>query len=137
MKLSTKTDHHTGNSMPYSLRLVCVVFKETLGTLSRDDDDVDENGTKKLHSCFLNKFAMIYTHLLCEMWPNYPGANVVGAALKFRKRNENLPSCVHVLHKTLNLVISRRCFAEDGKEMHQRVLCTCRASVLLIKTIVS
>ena len=69
------------------------------------------------------------------MWPNYPGANVVGAALKFRKRNENLSSCVHVLHKTLNLVISRRCFAEDGKEMYQSVQCTYRASVLLIKTI--
>ena len=64
---------------------------------------------------------MIYTHLVCEMWPNYPGANVVGAALKFRKRNEHLSSCVHVLHKTLNLVISRRYFAEDGKEMYQSV----------------
>ena len=48
---------------------------------------------------------MVYTHLVCEMWPNYPGANVVGAAFKFRKRNENLSSYVHVLHKTLNLVI--------------------------------
>ena len=90
-----------------------------LGTLNRDD--VDENGTLKFHLRFLNKFAMIYTHLVCEMWPNYPGANVVGVALKFRKRNENLLSCVHVLHKTLNLVISRCCFAEDGKEMHQSV----------------
>ena len=44
---------------------------------------------------------MICTHLVCEMWPNYPGANVVGAALKFRKRNGNLSLCVHVLHKTL------------------------------------
>ena len=96
----------------------------------------DENGTEKLHSRFLNKFAMIYTHLLCEMWPNYPGANVVGAALKFRKRNVYLPSCVRVLRKTLNLVISRRCFAEDSKEMHQSVSCTCGASVLLINTIV-
>ena len=72
---------------------------------------------------------MIYTHLVCEMWSNYPGANVIGAALKFRKRNENLSSCVHVLHKTLNLVISRPCFAEDGKEMHQSVECTRRTSV--------
>ena len=92
-----------------------------IGTLSRDDDDVDENGTYKLHSRFLNKFAMICTHLVCEMWPNYPGANVVGAALKFRKRKGNLSLRVHVLHKTLNLVISRRCFAEDGKEMYQSV----------------
>ena len=64
---------------------------------------------------------MICTHLVCEMLPNYPGANVVGAALKFRKRNGNLSLCIHVLHKTLNLIISRRCFAEDGKEMYQSV----------------
>ena len=62
---------------------------------------------------------MVYTHLVCEMWPNYQGANVVEVALKFGKRNGNLSSCVHVFHKTLNLVISRRCFAEDGKEMYQ------------------
>ena len=55
------------------------------------------------------------------MWSNYPGANVIGAALKFRQRNGNLSSFVHVLHKTLNLVISRRCFSEDGKEMYQSV----------------
>ena len=40
---------------------------------------------------------MINTHLVCEMWPNYPGANVVGAALKFRTRKGNLSSCVHVV----------------------------------------
>ena len=39
---------------------------------------------------------------------------------------------VHVLHKTLNLVISRFCFAEDDKEMYQNVKRTCRAIVLVI-----
>ena len=34
-------------------------------------------------------FALISTHLVCVMWPNDLGANVVGAALKFRKRKEN------------------------------------------------
>ena len=38
---------------------------------------------------FLNKFAIICTYLVCVMWPNCPGANVVGPALKFRKRKEN------------------------------------------------
>ena len=56
------------------------------------------------------------------MWPNYPGANVVGAALKFRKRKGNLKSSgVDVLQKNLIVAISRRCFAEDGKEMYQRL----------------
>lgn len=39
------------------------------------------------------------------MCPNYAGAKVVVAALKFRK-------------KTLNLIIIRCCFPEDGKEIH-------------------
>ena len=56
----------------------------------------------KLHSRFVNKFAIISTHLACVMWPNYSGANVAGAPLKFKKRKENKSSCVHVLHKTLN-----------------------------------
>jgi len=34
----------------------------------------DANGTQKLHSRFLNKFAIIATHLVCVMWATYPGA---------------------------------------------------------------
>ena len=60
---------------------------------------------------------------------NYPGTKLVGVAYKLRKKMKNLPSCVHVLHKTLNVVISRRCFAEDGKEMYQNVKRTCRAII--------
>ena len=40
-----------------------------MGTLSREDDNVNENGTYKLPSRFLNKFAMIYTYLVCLIWP--------------------------------------------------------------------
>ena len=47
---------------------------------------------------------------------------------------KNLPSCSHVLHKTLNVVISRHCFAEDGKEMYHNVKRTCRAIVFAHKT---
>ena len=35
---------------------------------------------------------------------------------------KNSPSCAHVLQKTLNLVISRCCFADDGKEMYKNIL---------------
>jgi len=38
--------------------------------------------------------------------------------------------------KTLNLVVSRCCFAEDGKEMYQNLYRTCRVIVLLIKPFV-
>ena len=38
---------------------------------------------------------------------------------------ENSPSCAHVLQKTLNLVISRCCFADDGKEIYKNIKRTC------------
>ena len=60
---------------------------------------------------------------------NNPGTKFVVVAYKLRKKMKNSPSCVHVLHKTLNVVISRCCFAEDGKEMYQNVKRTCRAIV--------
>ena len=44
---------------------------------------------------------------------NYPGTK----PFKLRKRMKNSLPWVHVLHKTLNLVISRCCFAEDDKEI--------------------
>ena len=34
----------------------------------------DANGTQKLHSRFLNKFAIISTRLFCVMWANCRGA---------------------------------------------------------------
>ena len=37
------------------------------------------------------------------MWPNYPVTDQVGTAIKLRQRMKNLPSCAHVLLKTLNL----------------------------------
>ena len=39
--------------------------------------------------------------------------------LKFRQRIKNLLSRAHILHKTLNLVISRCCLAEYSEEMYQ------------------
>jgi len=45
-------------------------------------------------------------------------------------------SQVLFLQNTKNLVISRCCFAEDGKEMHQDSKRTCTAIVLFIKPFV-
>ena len=75
------------------------------------------------------------TSSICIMRPNYPGAEFVGKAfLKVQADKGKFTFiCVHVLQKTLNLVISRRCFAEKGKEMYQNVQRTCRAIVMLIK----
>ena len=50
--------------------------------------------------------------------------------------NEKLAVVVHVLQATQNLVVSRCCFAEDGKEMYKDLERTCTAIVLLIKPFV-
>ena len=51
------------------------------------------------------------------------------------RKYEKLAVVVHVLQTTQNLVISRCCFAEDGKEMYQELQRTCTAIVLLFKPI--
>ena len=78
------------------------------------------------HLCY---FAIISTRSTFTKMASYPGTKLVGVAYKLRKKMKNSPSCVHVLQKTLNVVISRCCFAEDGKEMYQNVKRTCRAIV--------
>ena len=65
-----------------------------------------------------------------ELFRNRIGGNGV----QVKTENKNLTSCAHVLHKTLNLVISRCCFVEDCEEMYQNLSCTCRAFVFLIKS---
>ena len=60
---------------------------------------------------------------------NYPGTKLVGMAYKLRKKTKTSSLYVHVLHKALNVIISRYCFAGDGKEMYQNVKRTCRAIV--------
>ena len=55
---------------------------------------------------------------------------------------ENSPSCAHVLQKTLNLVISRCCFADDGKEMYKNIKrtrsdCFCSLNLLFCDVLVA
>ena len=76
------------------------------------------------HLCY---FAIISTRSTFKKLANYTITKLVGVAYKLRKKMKKSPSCVHVLHKTLNVVISRCCFADDGKETYQNVKRTCRA----------
>ena len=64
--------------------------------------------------------------------------NQIGrGGVQVKKENKKFTVlCVHVLHKTLNLVISRCCFAEDDKEVYQNFKRTCRTIVFLIKPFV-
>ena len=57
---------------------------------------------------------------------HYTGTKLVGVAYKLRKKLKNSLSYVYVLHKTLNVLISRCCFVEDGKEMYENVNRACR-----------
>ena len=78
------------------------------------------------HLCY---FAIISTPPTCTKTANYPGTKLVGVSFELRKIMKNSPSFVHVLHRSLNLVISRCCFAQDGIEMYQNLKRTCRAIV--------
>ena len=61
---------------------------------------------------------------------NHPITKSVRMAFKSRKRIKKIIFVVHVLHKTLNLVSTRCCFAEDGKEMFQNSKSTFREIVI-------
>ena len=79
--------------------------------------------------CHLGYLVIISTHSTFTKIANNPGTKLVGVAYKLRKKMKNSPSCVHVLHKTLNVVISCCCYAEDSKEMYQNLKRTCGAIV--------
>ena len=74
-------------------------------------------------------FAIISTCSTFTKMANYPGTKLEEVTCKLRKNMKKSPSCVHVLHNTVNVIISRCCFAEDGKEVYQNVKRTCRAIV--------
>ena len=61
---------------------------------------------------------------------------ICGGRLLFLWKHEKFAVGAHVLVNTQNVVISRCCFAEDGYEMYQVLLCTCSAIVPLIKAFV-
>ena len=100
-----------------------------LGNLSNDDGNGNENVTREYMFISFVLLRNYFNSLLKngELSRNDPGTKLEGVAYTLRKKMKNLPSCVHVLHKTLNVVISRCSFAEDGKEMYENVKCTCRA----------
>ena len=93
------------------------------------DGNANETSLENITLFYLCYFWIILTRSTSTQTTNYPGTKLVGVAFKLRKRMKNSPSCVHVFQKTLNWVISRCCFAEDGKEMNENLKRTCRAIV--------
>ena len=58
---------------------------------------------------------------MCLLVLKHGSAEYATNAFSFKEKYEKLAVVVHVLQTTQNLVISRRCFAEDGKEMYQEL----------------
>ena len=61
--------------------------------------------------------------------------NQIGkSAVRVKNENENSQSCVQVLHKTLNLVISPLLFCRGRRRIYQNLTRTCRAILFAHQT---
>ena len=99
------------------------------GALATTTATATKTSLKNVTSRNFYCFAIIPIRSTHTMWAKYPGTKLVGMAFKQGRKMKISPSCAHVLQKTLNLVISRCCFADDGKEMYKNIKRTCRAIV--------
>ena len=91
-------------------------FKATRNGLLKD-----MVGRLQVHIRDLYYFVTIPIRSNCTMRSKYLVTEQVETACKLRQRMKNLPSCTHVLHKTLNKVVSRFCLAKYGEEMYQNL----------------
>ena len=100
----------------------------TLGSLRNEDGDGNEDFSLKYEFAgYSYHYETISCRFRLKMCSNCQGIKLVWVSLERRERTENWSSCANVLHRTLNLVISRRHLGDDGKEMYQNVKRTCRA----------
>ena len=58
---------------------------------------------------------------MCLLVLKHASAEDATNTFSSKEKHEKLAVVVHVLQTTQNLVISRRRFAEDGKEMYQKL----------------
>ena len=66
-------------------------------------------------------FAFIEIYSVCLLVLKHASAEYATNASTSKEKYEKLAIVVHVLQTTQNFVISRCCFAEDGKEMYQEL----------------
>ena len=111
-----------------------VVESTIIGSLSNNDGNSNENITRKYIFIsfvpFHDYFNSLNFYKNGELSRNQIGRS--GVQIKNSKKMKNSLWCIHVLRKTLNvlIVILRCCFAEDGKEiLYQNVKHTCRTIV--------
>ena len=75
--------------------------------------------SKKSVSILLKNFAFIEIYSVCLLILKHASAEYNTNAFSSKQKYEKLAFVARVLQTTQNLVISRCCFAEDGKEMYQ------------------
>ena len=116
----------SGNEILFPVFTSCLLT----GSLSNDDGNGKENGFRKYNFISFALLRDYFNSLNFYKNGELSRNQIDRSGVQVRKKMKNSPSCVHVLHKTLNVVISRCCFAEDSKEMYQNVKRTCRAIVV-------
>ena len=55
---------------------------------------------------------------MCQVQATFPGVEFLRTLSRFKKRKENLSSCVDVLQKTNHIGVSPRGHSVDVKEMY-------------------
>ena len=118
-----------------------MVISSFAGDAQFSDLNPSKNETslfKMFRVCVSNKLSNLVLFWWGKYQLNEAGGNLLSLCMNFA--NKIVPTCswvvVHVLQTMQNLVISRCCFAEVGKEMYQDSKRTCTAIVLLINPFV-
>ena len=83
--------------------------------------------SKKCVSILFWNFSFVEIYSLCLSVLKLAPAEYATNAFSSKWKNEKLAVVVHVLRTTQNLVISRCCSEEDGKEMYKVLKRTCTA----------
>ena len=116
------------------LTSVAVRVRILLGSFSNDDGNGNENVVVKwLIRVIVIALRLFQAFNVTKVWQTPENETSMNGA-QFTRENEHLSSSADVLPKTLNLVISRCSFADDGKEMDKNEKCTCRACKAVVFT---
>ena len=99
-------------------------MRETVGTLSKDDNEGYENVVYKYYGLYCSDFSIIPRRSESKLRVIILRTNLVWI---FREKFENSSSVARVLNMTSYSIIPRRCQDENGKEIYQNVNRTYRA----------
>ena len=140
METSLSNDDGNGNENVTRIYLYCDLHMET--SLSNDDGNGNENVTRKYIFISFLLLRDYFNLLNFAKMANYPGTKLVGVEHKLRRKIKNSPPCVHVLHKTLNVVISRCCFGGRQRNVpkcktHVQSDCFCSLNPLFCGVVVA